>query len=213
MLYLTLEQLYALGYVGIFALSLASNLIVFVPLPYLAIVLAAALSGRFDPVLLIISSAIGSALGKLIVYQACYSGQKIVNEKTKTNLDAFRSTFGRYVWIAVFLAASTPIPDDIVYIPLGFARYNRIRFITATIIGKTLLVSIIVYGTSFLANSFIGSILLGGQKASSLLQITIIAVLFAGLTLALTYFIARFDWQKWLEKRSARNSKENASPS
>lgn len=200
MLFPTIEGLYALGYIGIFGLSLVSNLIVFVPLPYLAIVLIAALSGRFDPGLLIISSGIGSALGKLIVFQACFSGQKLVNERTKSNLNAFRAIFARYAWVAVLLAASTPIPDDIVYIPLGFARYNRVRFFTATLIGKTLLVSIIVYGAAFLTNSFLGSVLLGGQGGSTQ-EIVVIAVLFAGLTLLLTYFIARFDWYKWFERR------------
>ena len=95
MSFLTIEELYALGYLGIFGLSVASNLIVFVPLPYLAIILVAALSGRFDPIMLIISSGIGSALGKLVIYQACYSGQKLVSEKIKANLGAFRSVYAR----------------------------------------------------------------------------------------------------------------------
>jgi membrane protein DedA with SNARE-associated domain len=30
----------------------------------------------------------------------------------------------RYGWMGVFIAASTPIPDDIVYIPLGLAKYS-----------------------------------------------------------------------------------------
>ena len=207
---LTIEQLYALGYVGIFGLSLASNLIVFVPLPYLAIILVAALSGRFDPIFLIISSGVGSAIGKLIIYQACYSGQRLVDERTKTNLKAFRMFFANYAWVAVLLAASTPIPDDIVYIPLGFARYNRVRFLTATIIGKTLLVSIIVLGASFLRNSFLGSILIGGNQGTSLVEIITVASIFAVLTIVLTYFIARFDWYKWLERRYPERFKKES---
>ena len=209
MSFLTIEELYALGYLGIFGLSVASNLIVFVPLPYLAIILVAALSGRFDPIMLIISSGIGSALGKLVIYQACYSGQKLVSEKIKANLGAFRSVFARYAWIAVLLAASTPIPDDIVYIPLGFARYNRIRFLTATLIGKTLLVTVVVYGAGLLTNTLLGSILIGGESGTSTLEIIVIAAVFAGLTILLTYFIARFDWYRWFEKRYPTKRSEN----
>ena len=105
------------SYVGIFALSFGANLIVFVPVPYLAIVLIAAFSGRFDPNLLALSSAIGSALAKMFVYQACYSGQGIIKGRTRENLEAFRRLFSRYAWIGVVVAASTPIPDDIVYVP------------------------------------------------------------------------------------------------
>ena len=196
---LSAVNLYSLGYLGIFALSLGASLIVFIPLPYLSIILAAALSGRFDPTLLVISSATGSALGKMLIYQTCYSGQRIIDEKTKQNLTAFRTVFAKYAWIAVLIAASTPIPDDIVYVPLGFARYNRFRFFVGTLIGKTVLASIIVYGATFLTNSLLGLLLVGGNKAGTM-QIIAIGVVFAAVTLLLTLVIARIDWGKWLEK-------------
>lgn len=188
-----------MGYLGIFALSLGASLIVFIPLPYLSIILAAALSGRFDPALLVISSATGSALGKMLIYQTCYSGQRIIDEKTKQNLTAFRTVFAKYAWIAVLIAASTPIPDDIVYVPLGFARYNRFRFFVGTLLGKTVLASIIVYGAAFLTNSLLGLLLVGGNKAGTM-QIIAIGVVFAAVTLLLTLVITRIDWRKWLEK-------------
>jgi membrane protein DedA with SNARE-associated domain len=196
---LSAANLYSLGYLGIFALSLGASLIVFVPLPYLSVILAAALSGRFDPTLLAISSSTGSALAKMIIYQTCYSGQRIVDEKTKQNLTAFRTIFAKYAWIAVFIAASTPIPDDVVYVPLGFARYNRLRFFTGTLMGKTILALIIVYGATFLTNSVLGLLLVGSNKASTM-QIIAIGGAFAAFTLLLTFFISRMDWRKWLEK-------------
>lgn len=200
MLELSAATLYSLGYFGIFALSLGSSLIVFIPLPYLTVILVAALSGRFDPATLVIASATGSALGKMIIFQTCYSGQRIVDEKTKKNLSTFRNIFAEYAWIAVLVAASTPIPDDIVYVPLGFARYNRIRFFVATLIGKTLLALVIVYGAGFLTNSVLGSMLLGGKEVSTA-DVIAIGFAFAVLTLVVTFVISRTDWVKWLEKR------------
>jgi membrane protein DedA with SNARE-associated domain len=192
-------ELLFFSYVGIFGLSLGSSLIVFVPLPYLAVILALALSGRFDSVLIIIACAAGSAVGKFLIYQACYSGQTLVNAKTKANLRAFRSIFAQYAWIAVFVAASTPIPDDVVYVPLGFARYNRFRFFTATLTGKIVLVSVIVYGAGFFTNTVFGQVFIGSETAG-VGELIAIGVVFAALTILATYFIARFDWVKWIEK-------------
>lgn len=199
MLDLSPTTLYSLGYFGIFALSLGASLIVFVPLPYLSVILVAALSGQFDPVLLVISGATGSAIGKMIIFQTCYSGQRIVDEKTRKNLTTFRNIFSEYAWIAVMIAASTPIPDDIVYVPLGFARYNRPRFFVATLIGKTLLTFIIVYGASFLTNSVLG-LLLFGRNGASATEVIATGVAFAAITLVMTFLISSFDWEKWLEK-------------
>ena len=36
---------------------------------------------------------------------------------------------------AAFFAAATPIPDDLVYVPLGLAKYNPKRFFIATLTG------------------------------------------------------------------------------
>ena len=182
-------------------------MIVFVPLPYLAVILVAALTGRFDPILLIVSSAIGSALGKMIVFQACYSGQRIIKEKTRANLESFRRLFSSYAWIAVFVAASTPIPDDMVYVPLGFARYNRVKFFIATLLGKTVLVSILVYGATMLTNSALGSLLAGSESSFS--RLIIVGGTFAFLTFILTFLIARINWDDWIKRHLKDRHNQN----
>ena len=188
----------SLSNVGIFALSFGANLIVFVPVPYLAIVLIAALSGRFDPNLLVLSSAIGSALAKMFVFQACYSGQGIIKGRTRDNLEAFRRLFSRSAWIGVVVAASTPIPDDMVYVPLGFARYNRVKFFASTLIGKMALVSVLVYGARIVSNSVLGSFL--ATSETNLEQLVVVGVIFAVLTIILTVWISRFDWYGWTQR-------------
>lgn len=197
----------SLIYLGIFALSFGANLIVFVPLPYLAIVLVAALSGRFDPILLILSSAIGSAIAKMVIYQACYTGQSIIKERTRENLEAFRRLLSRYVWIAVIVAASTPIPDDMVYVPLGFARYNRTKFFVSTMVGKLALVSVLVYGARTVSNSVLGSILAPKEADSS--QLLVVGVIFAILTIVLTIWISRFDWYGWTQRHLEKSTRSH----
>lgn len=191
--------LLSLGYLGIFILSLGTNLIVFIPVPYLLLILLAALSGQFNPVVLVLSSAIGATIGKMIVFQSFYSGSRIVKEKSRRNLTSFNTLFANYAWIAVFLAAATPVPDDIVYAPLGLGRYNKIKFLTALLAGKTTITLAVVYGAVFLTNSFLGPILVGSGE-TGLIELIAIGIAFAVVAVLVTYLISRIDWEKWGEK-------------
>ena len=201
-------ELLSLGYLGIFALSLGTNLIVFIPVPYLLLILLAALSGQFDPALLVISSAIGATAGKMIVFQSFYSGSRIIGENARKNLNTFQTIFANYAWIAVFLAAATPIPDDIVYVPLGLGRYNRMRFFTALLAGKTIITLLVVYGAVFLTNTVFGPIFVGSGQAG-LIELIIAGSAFAIVAVVVTLLISRFDWEKWGQKRIAKRGKKN----
>ena len=44
-----------------------------------------------------------------------------------------------YGWKAAIIAAVTPIPDDIVYVSLGLARYSPWKFATSTFVGKLII--------------------------------------------------------------------------
>lgn len=204
---LSTAALLSLGYLGIFVLSLGTNLIVFIPVPYLLLILFAALSGQFDPAILVISSAIGAAIGKLIVFQSFYSGSRAMKEGARKNLTTFRVVFQKYAWFAVFLAAATPIPDDIVYVPLGLARYNRVRFFTALMAGKSTITLIVVYGAAFLTNTVIGSFLLGSGETGTV-ELILAGVAFAVVAILLTVMISRIDWSKWAEKHLSKKSRK-----
>lgn len=53
-----------LGYSGVLILTLLISLVVFVPIPYIPVLIIALFSGRFDPNLLALASAIGVTLGQ-----------------------------------------------------------------------------------------------------------------------------------------------------
>jgi len=38
--------------------------------------------------------------------------------------------------LGAFISALTPIPDDLVYIPLGFAKHNPLKFASTVFAGK-----------------------------------------------------------------------------
>lgn len=205
MIDLSYGSLYSLGYIGIFAISLLASLIVFIPVPYLFIILFAALSGKFDPLLLVISSASGATIGKMILYQSFYSGSRIAKPQTRNNLNAFRVFISRYAWIAVMIAAATPSPDDIVYVPLGIARYSRMRFFSALLVGKIIITVLTVYGASILTSSVFGSIFVGGNT-SDIFWLISIGIVFAAIAVLITFAIYRIDWEKRLSDHEKRKS-------
>jgi membrane protein DedA with SNARE-associated domain len=83
-----LEEIFSLGdnlgYVGVLITTLIISLIVFVPIPYIPVLVIALLSGKFDPNLLALSSAIGVTLGRTIVFLASYRGRSLIKKKTLT---------------------------------------------------------------------------------------------------------------------------------
>ena len=95
--------------------------------------------------------------------------------------------------VAAFVAAATPIPDDLVYIPLGLARYNPLRFFLYTLAGKF----VISYVTIILSHH-LGPSVLGGlseridNSADAYIAVALLVVIL-GVIVALMVFI---DWTK-----------------
>ena len=102
----------------------------------------------------------------------------------------------------MFIVASTPSPDNIVYVPLGIARYSRIRFFTALLAGKTVITALTVLGASILSHSVFGSLILEEDKYSTI-EIIIIGIIFAILAVLITYIINRIDWKKYIDKHAS----------
>ena len=67
----------------------------------------------------------------------------------------FERLVKKYGAAAAFFAAATPMPDDIIFIPLGLAKYNPKRFFAATLAGKLVLSYIIVFISHYVGLSFI----------------------------------------------------------
>ena len=71
----------------------------------------------------------------------------------------FQKLVKRYGGSAAFVAAATPIPDDLVYIPLGLAKYNPKRFFVATLLGKFVLYYVIVLISHYMGLSLLEPVL------------------------------------------------------
>jgi membrane protein DedA with SNARE-associated domain len=183
-----------LGYIGIFLVSFVSSIIPFIPIPYFPILITASFNPNFDPHLISIISALGIVGAKTIIFFISYYGRKILSDKTKKRMRPLQNLVSRYGWFGAFIAALTPIPDDIVYIPLGLAKYSPWKFATAIFAGKFLMNEVIVWGSIFLGRPFVEDILSSGTTGTTSL---IIAAIVSAIVLAVVvYFSLRIDWAR-----------------
>lgn len=91
---------------------------------------------QFDLHVLALLFAVTSTAAKQIIFYLSYGGRKIINEKTRKRMRPFERLVKKYGATAAFFAAATPVPDDLVYVPLGLAKYNPKRFFIATFTGR-----------------------------------------------------------------------------
>jgi membrane protein DedA with SNARE-associated domain len=182
------------GYAGIFLVSFVGSIIPFVPIPYFPILIIAAIDEQLDPNFISISSAVGAVIAKLIIFYMGYYGRKALNKETKKRMYPLQLLLAKYGWIGAFVAALTPIPDDIVFIPLGLARYSPWKFAIATFGGKLILNEIIVFSSIYFGKAFLDSI---GTFSSNMEQpyLPVIGLVGGIAILALVIYLwFKIDW-------------------
>ncbi len=184
------------GYLGIFGVSFLGSLIVFMPRPYFLLVILASVNPIFDPTLIGIIIAIGATIAKVIIFQASYTGSKLLSRSTEERLKPFMKLVSKYGGIAAFLAALTPLPDDLIYVPLGLARYGLMKFIFFTLLGKIIFTTAIAWGAR-LSIDYINFFIDGISDPSGAILLTSIFVAVAIITI---YMIVKLDWAKVLGK-------------
>ncbi len=185
------------GYLALSLVSFFGSLIPFVPLPSFLVLATMAVGDQFNIHILAILSAVTATLAKQIIFYVSYSGGRIISEKTRKRMKPFERLVKRYGAGAAFVAAATPIPDDLVYIPLGLAKYNPRRFFVATLAGKIVLSYAIVLISHFVGLSLIDP-LLEDIKDTSTIYIGMI-VFGASLT-AMIILLLRLDWARILRR-------------
>jgi len=185
------------GYLGLAIVSFFGSLIPFVPIPSFVLVATMAVGEQFDIHILVIIAALTSTAAKQIIFYISYGGRKIISEKTKKRMKPFQKLVKRYGGSAAFVAAATPIPDDLVYIPLGLAKYNPKRFFVATLLGKFVLYYVIVLISHYMGLSLLEPIL---QDIEDPLPVYYGIV---GLGLAMTIIVIlllRLNWERILSR-------------
>ena len=181
------------GYLGILLISFLGSIIVFVPVPYFPGLVTAAFNQNLDPHLISLFSALGAVIAKLIIFYASYYGRNVLSPKIKGRMIPLQRLLGKYGGMGAFIAAISPIPDDIVYIPLGLAKYSPWKFAISTFTGKFLLNEMIVLGSAYLGKPAIDKLLTGSTSSLSLILITIASIIVLGIII---YISLKIDWGK-----------------
>ncbi|MCS7099075.1 MAG: VTT domain-containing protein [Sulfolobales archaeon] len=182
------------GYIGVFTISLVSNSVPFVGVPYLLIIASyiareAVRVGLPAEVALVLLSALGSTIGKLVVYLVAAGFRLRLSEATKDNLKYFASYSKKMAFPLVVLFASTPVPDDLLYVPLGIARYPLPYYFLGIFAGKTVMV--------WLASTYFRVIFnyLGEEVTANPLAVAFVFLLTAYLTIT----IIKMNWRRVAE--------------
>ena len=184
-----------LGYLGLGLLSFFGSLVPFIPVPSFILLATMAVGDTFNLHVLALLSAVAAAGAKQIIFYASYGGRRIIGDKTRRRMLPFQRLVRRYGAAAAFTAAATPIPDDLVYVPLGLAKYNPLRFFVATLSGKIVLHYIIVAVSHYLGLSLLEPAL---ENVEDLGDIYVGVIVFGVAMAAVVVLLLRLDWERIL---------------
>ncbi|MBN1803022.1 MAG: hypothetical protein JW891_16045 [Candidatus Lokiarchaeota archaeon] len=152
-----------------------------------------------------IIGGLGCALGELSGYVVGYGAKKMINGKSSTVVQNING-FGKLILenpkrtpLLVFLFALTPLPDDIIFLPLGMIKYPAWKCIIPGWLGKT--VTTIAYCIwPILFRLGVIATGLTDDDISSVVTETIMII----ITLTVMFFIMSFNWNKFLDDRKKK---------
>lgn len=179
------------GYLGVFLISVIGTLSIVFPIPYTLVIYFMGAVRVLDPFLVAVTGGLGSAVGEFSGYLLGYYGRGVLSEKRRRKMDYMMKVFLRYGFAAIFLFALTPLPDDLLFIPLGIMRYRFVKAFIPAFLGKLLMCLILAY-SGYLSIEVIKVVFgeggwVGIVITSAFLIIVIVAVL-------------KIDWEKVFER-------------
>lgn len=175
-----------IGYPSAFILGLIGSASIVIPVPTTVALLGMAISGVFDLTILALAFGIGAAIGQLTSYAVGYFGRGVVSKKYDHRLNAMLKIFERYGMIAVFIFALTPLPDSLIFIPMGLVHYSIWRVFVAAAAGKIAMSLIITHFGAAMGQAFTGNWIFAA--VTTILLVLVIIAMF------------RVDWGKLVDK-------------
>ena len=166
-------------------------MIPFFPVPYLFVVVFVATTFTGLSLIQVATiGALGAAIGKFVIYSVGY-GAGTALSGSRARFDSFRKLLGGSAFLAAFIFAASPFPDDIIFIPLGIMRYSPTKTFISLFSGKFVLTLLVAY----LARSSSGflDILLGGSPLAAAVSV--------GVVVVIAIIMMRVDWEKVLARR------------
>jgi membrane protein YqaA with SNARE-associated domain len=184
------------GYFGIFLISFFGAVSVFFPIPYTVVIFTIGGIKVFEPIWVAVAAGIGSAMGEFSGYLVGFGGRRAIGERYKRKMDFLMRIFKKFGSIVIFLFALTPLPDDLLFIPLGVMRYKIIKAFIPALIGKFCMNLIIAYSGRFSVQVIRDIFGVESDWISAAIGMAL------ALILLVIVFIIMFkvDWEKHFEK-------------
>lgn len=147
------ELLINYGYVGFFIVSFISGFNLIFPLFHI-IFIPLLLNAGLNTLVLIMVAALGTTMADGLSYWLGWAGNSAFSDITKrfrfyVERAYKRSPLGAPV-ILLLWAAFMPLPNELLIIPLGIARYGALKILLITLLGNTVFNSIIIFTGSTL---------------------------------------------------------------
>ena len=181
------------SYLGVFVLSFIGTASIIIPVPYTLIIFTLSMHpSQWNPTLLIIAGGFGSALGEFTGYALGYFGRRIISEERQRKMTYLVRVFDRYGPLAIFVFALTPLPDDLLFIPLGIMRYKFYKAFIPALVGKLLMIFILVNSGTLVGNILVGLFGESGSIWGMIITTTLLVIVIIALY--------RIDWEKVLRK-------------
>lgn len=146
-----------LGYLGIFLLMTVESS--FIPFPSEVILIPAGVlvaQGEMSFILVFLASLLGSILGAFINYfLALYLGRTLIEKLIhkygkvvlikKESLEKTDNYFNKHGEITTFLGRLIPVVRQLISIPAGFSKMNKVKFAIYTALGAGIWSVILIY--------------------------------------------------------------------
>jgi membrane protein YqaA with SNARE-associated domain len=186
-----------LGLVGVFFVSFLGASSVFIPIPYHLLIFWIGANTDYNLYLIVALAGAGSALGEMVGYMAGFAAKYALSEKRKRRFDAMLKVLLRYkkVWpLLIFFFALTPLPDDLLFVPLGLVHFNFVRAFIPCLLGKLVMFYVLVAGGRYIGD--LAREIVGGEGDVSLMFTLATIVIFAVIVVVM----AKIDWEKILAR-------------
>lgn len=184
------------SYLGIFLISLLGSMSLFVPIPYTIVIFTLGGLPGFEPLWIAIAAGLGSAVGEFSGYLIGAGGRKAIGQKYRKKMDFLMKLFKKFGPIAIFIFALTPLPDDLLFIPLGVMRYSLIRAFIPALIGKFFSNLIIAYSGKWSLEIISELFGLEGEGSSFIIG-TVIGIILMIIVIVIMF---KVDWEKRFSK-------------
>jgi len=146
------KELEALGYPGVFLVSLLANATLILPVP--GVLFTSAMGAVFNPYLVALAAGTGATLGELTGYMAGFSGQGVIENRKW--YDKVTSWMSKYGGITVLVLAFIPNPVfDIAGMVAGALRMPMWKYLIFSWIGKVGKMLLFALGGAELFNLFL----------------------------------------------------------